>query len=287
MFVPIKASEFWGTTDGSPPDAWFYSMGWVNTTRPYYCETNKKWLLVWKPIPHEEAIQASRDYYYHLPRLLNYHTAVRMDIHTGGRVMSYRGKRPPIQLWEYMVIDPIILEKIVERADPYHESNFSLWEKYPDKVPDVYHAIAGGKRIHPRFSSPTSIGFRPHVNEATQSLSAMWSMKTLDTLKERVIKLQQSSAFGQMGSGNDASKKMIIKHPGNQGKSMSTEVLGDLYNASLLDLLKDLPLLCSRYTAPGTPIFVSESGATDVALLKVLERARESSPLIPFLTRSE
>lgn len=155
MFVPMKVNEFWGSSDGFPSDAWFYSNGWEETLRPYYCETNKKWLLVWKPIPHEEAIQASREFYQTFSKILQYHSSAQAWMPFKQSAWERQGKRPPIRLWEQTAIEPSVLELLVERADPYHESNFMRWEKYPDVSPNVYAEVAN-HTLHGRFGSLTT-----------------------------------------------------------------------------------------------------------------------------------
>lgn len=176
MFVPIKADQYWGYSN-SIDDSFIHSKAWMygDYTHPYYCETNKKWVLVWQPIPYEEAIQASREYYHILPMTLAdmsypHARAMRIDSYsTIESAMARANKRPPIRLWEPTAIDPHVLECLVERADPYHESNFALWEKYPEVAKDGYHVTAHkvlltNKRLnkHPRWHDKPKTSVSPH-----------------------------------------------------------------------------------------------------------------------------
>jgi hypothetical protein len=247
MFVPMKVSEFWGSADGSPTDAWFYSNGWEETSRqtnrPYYCETSKKWLLVWKPIPHEEAIQASRIFYGAAHKAMWYISDPRLLTALEQKVYEQSGKRrPPIRLWEPTAIDPSVLERLVERADPYHESNFALWEKYPDIVRDGCYATAHkilltnkGLNKHPRwYEKPkTSISVKSHdfsgwINVGAGGLPSdrsvyshsffheemaglMASFAATHSLRKR--KIQQSTVFGScVNPSRESSKLGFLRH---------------------------------------------------------------------------
>lgn len=144
MFVPCKVEDYWGY-GGSAPDHFFYGRVLKNDQypRPYYCETNRKWLLTWKPTPYEQAIQDARDFFVNLPKLLTQYnqTGVMANIGENTRILSWLKKRPPLFLWEPNVIDPHVLEILVERADPYHPSNFPLWERRSDLVTSAYEVV--------------------------------------------------------------------------------------------------------------------------------------------------
>ena len=198
MFVPIKADQYWGYSN-SIDDSFIHSKAWMygDYTHPYYCETNKKWVLVWQPIPYEEAIQASREYYHILPMALvdmsyPHVRAMRIDSYsTIESAMARANKRPPIRLWEPTAIDPHVLECLVERADLYHESNFPVWEKYPEVAKDGCHVTAHkvllakkGLNRHMR---------NPFFEQEMTALSASFAM--IHSLRSK--KFRQSDPYGK------------------------------------------------------------------------------------------
>lgn len=228
MFEPIKAKDYW---DGEIlTTEWLAEFGVKAPLRPYQCETNRQWLLVWKPIPYDLALKASRDYYDTLPDLIGYgKTLVNLNRET----LLGRMRFTPIRLWEPKVINPVVLEKLVERAEPYDESNFAVWEKYPQTVSNVYQALAnrlnrelvayGGRSFKDRYRAQgfdypwlknyadSTIQLNPFQMETIGMLSSFAMMKNIQS--KRVSALSNiSKTTALINAISQSSRNLTFAH---------------------------------------------------------------------------